>query len=130
VTRDVDFTGLGDASQDHLISVFSQIMSKPADDGLVYDIDRLTAEAIREEQQYGGTRLKTIANLGKTRIPIVIDIGFVDVVNRLGGNCFGCHVKAEPQYDMICERDHGCDAIPVTREAIAEIQQADPRCIE
>jgi hypothetical protein len=56
--------------------------------------------------------------------------GFVDVVNRFGGNCFGCHVKAEPQYDMICERDHGCDAIPVTREAIAEIQQADPRCIE
>ena len=76
VTRDVDFTGFGDASQDHLISVFSQIMSKPADDGLVYDIDRLTAEAIREEQQYGGIRLKTIAKLGKTRIPIVIDIGF------------------------------------------------------
>lgn len=80
VTRDVDFTGLGDASQDHLISVFSQIMSKPADDGLVYDIDRLTAEAIREEQQYGGIRLKTIANLGKTRIPIVIDIGFGDAI--------------------------------------------------
>lgn len=56
--------------------------------------------------------------------------GFVDVVNRFGGNCFGCHVKAEPQYDLICERDHGCDPIPVTREKIVEIQQADPRCIE
>ena len=80
VTRDVDFLGFGDASEDHLISVFSQIMRLPADDGLVYDIDRLTAEAIREEQQYGGIRLKTIANLGKTRIPIVIDIGFGDAI--------------------------------------------------
>jgi hypothetical protein len=41
-------------------------MSKPADDGLLYDTDHLTAEAIREEQQYGGIRLKMIANLGKT----------------------------------------------------------------
>ena len=56
VTRDADFLGFGDASEGHLISVFSQIMSKLADDGLVYDVDRLTAEAIREEQQYGGIR--------------------------------------------------------------------------
>jgi hypothetical protein len=56
--------------------------------------------------------------------------GFVDVVNKFGGNCFGCHIKAEPKYDLICERDHGCDPIPVTREMIAGIQAADPRCIE
>lgn len=80
VTRDADFLGFGDASEGHLISVFSQIMSKLADDGLVYDVDRLTAEAIREEQQYGGIRLKTVANLGKTRIPVVIDIGFGDAM--------------------------------------------------
>lgn len=56
--------------------------------------------------------------------------GFVDVVNKFGGNCFGCHVKAEPQFDLICEQDHGCDPIPITREMIADIQAADPRCIE
>lgn len=56
--------------------------------------------------------------------------GFVDVVNRFGGNCFGCHVKADAKYDLICELDHGCDPIPVTREMIAGIQEADPRCIE
>ena len=54
--------------------------------------------------------------------------GFVDVVNRFGGNCFACHVKAEPKYDLVCERGHGCDDIPVTREQIAEIQASDPRC--
>ena len=54
--------------------------------------------------------------------------GFVDVVNRFGGNCFGCHIKAEAKYDLICELDHGCDPIPVTREMIAALQAADPRC--
>ena len=56
--------------------------------------------------------------------------GFVDVVNKFGGNCFGCHVKAEPKYDLICEQDHGCDPIPITREMIAGIQAEDPRCVE
>ena len=54
--------------------------------------------------------------------------GFVDVINKFGGNCFGCHIKAEAKYDLICELDHGCDPIPVTREMIAGIQSADPRC--
>lgn len=54
--------------------------------------------------------------------------GFVDVVNKFGGNCFGCHIKAEAKYDLICELEHGCDPIPVTREVIAGIQAADPRC--
>ena len=54
--------------------------------------------------------------------------GFTDVINRFGGNCFGCHIKAEPKYDLICETDHGCDPLPVTREFIAGIQAEDPRC--
>ena len=78
VTRDADFLGFGDASEERLISVFSEVMSQQVDDGLVYDIDNLTARAIREEQQYGGIRLRTVANLGKTRIPIVVDVGFGD----------------------------------------------------
>jgi hypothetical protein len=54
--------------------------------------------------------------------------GFVDVVNRFDGNCFGCHIKARPEFDLICERDHGCDELPFTREQIAQVQAADPRC--
>ncbi|MGI9232268.1 MAG: hypothetical protein ACR2RD_01430 [Woeseiaceae bacterium] len=61
---------------------------------------------------------------------VIRNRGFVDVVNKFGGNCFGCHIKAEPKYDLICELDHGCDPIPVTREMIAAIQADDPRCAE
>ena len=54
--------------------------------------------------------------------------GFADVMNRFGGNCFGCHVQARPEWDLICEKDHGCEPIPVTAEQILALQQADPRC--
>ena len=54
--------------------------------------------------------------------------GFVDVVNRFGGNCFACHVKAKPEWDLICETGHGCDAIPLTTVMIKALQKTDPRC--
>lgn len=54
--------------------------------------------------------------------------GFAEVVNRFGGNCFACHVKARPEWDMICEQDHGCDPIPLTPVMVRAIQKTDPRC--
>lgn len=54
--------------------------------------------------------------------------GFVDVVNQFGGNCFACHVQARPEWDLVCEKDHGCDPIPLTEEMILAIQKTDPRC--
>ena len=54
--------------------------------------------------------------------------GFVDVVNRFGGNCFACHVKARPEWDLICETGHGCDPIPLTPVMVKAIQKSDPRC--
>lgn len=54
--------------------------------------------------------------------------GYADVVNRFGGNCLDCHVKAEPKWDMICETGHGCDPIPLTRDILLLLQKTDPRC--
>ncbi|MFT5690989.1 MAG: hypothetical protein ACI92E_000314 [Oceanicoccus sp.] len=54
--------------------------------------------------------------------------GFVDVINRFGGNCFGCHVKAKPEFDMICETGHGCDPIPLTPQITKLLQNTDARC--
>ncbi len=50
------------------------------------------------------------------------------VVNRFGGNCLECHEKAKPQWDLICQQDHGCDPIPLTTEMIRGLQKTDPRC--
>ena len=54
--------------------------------------------------------------------------GFSEVVNRFGGNCFGCHIEARPQWDFICETDHGCAPIQTTRRMIGALQRTDPRC--
>jgi len=54
--------------------------------------------------------------------------GFADVVNRFGGNCFACHIVARPEWDLVCETDHGCQPIPLTRAMSGALQRTDPRC--
>jgi hypothetical protein len=54
--------------------------------------------------------------------------GFAEVVNRFGGNCFGCHIQARPQWDMVCDTDHGCAPIPLTSAMFGALQRTDPRC--
>jgi len=77
-TRDVDFLGFGDSSIEVLLARFSHVAALPADDGLIYDAQAWMAELIREDQHYGGVRLRTTAALAGARIPIVVDIGFGD----------------------------------------------------
>jgi hypothetical protein len=54
--------------------------------------------------------------------------GFAEVVNRFGGNCFACHIKARPEWDFVCETGHGCDPIPLTEPMLRALQHTDPRC--
>jgi hypothetical protein len=54
--------------------------------------------------------------------------GFENVNNRFGLNCFGCHQQAQQEFDLICEEDHGCAPIPVTRPMFRALQKTDPRC--
>jgi hypothetical protein len=54
--------------------------------------------------------------------------GFVEVVNRFGGNCFTCHVRALPEWDLVCDTTHGCDPIPITISMTGALQRTDPRC--
>lgn len=79
-TRDADFLGTGDASEEYLVKVFTEIMQIEADDALRFDTAKLTATAIREETEYGGIRLHTQALIENTRISITIDIGFGDAL--------------------------------------------------
>ena len=58
----------------------------------------------------------------------ILTRGSDQVVNAFGGNCLECHSKAAPQWDLVCEQDHGCDPLPFTLEQIEAVQNADPRC--
>lgn len=79
-TRDVDFLSFGSDDEESLIEIFNNVLSINTEDGLRFDTAALSATQIRDDQVYGGVRLKTIAYLDKTRIPITIDIGFGDSI--------------------------------------------------
>lgn len=79
-TRDLDLLGFGDATEDSLLRTVREIMAVELDDGLSFDLKALRIEAIREDIEYGGSRLRTTAALAGARIPITVDIGFGDAV--------------------------------------------------
>ena len=81
-TRDVDFLSFGTEDEETLKKAIAEILEIDAGDGLVFDGASLTAAPIREDQVYGGMRLKTVAYLEKTRIPITIDVGFGDALGN------------------------------------------------
>lgn len=47
---------------------------------MTFDIGTLCVDAIREQLEYGGLRLRTTATLAGARIPITVDSGFGDAV--------------------------------------------------
>lgn len=50
------------------------------DDGVTFDTTRLQIQPIREDGEYGGSRLRITAALAGARIPIVVDVGFGDAI--------------------------------------------------
>ena len=76
-TKDLDLLGFGDATPDAVATAVRQIVTTTVpDDGLRFDPATVTAAEIREEQEYGGIRVKLVAMLGNARIPMQVDVGF------------------------------------------------------
>lgn len=78
-TRDIDLRAYTSNSQENLINICKSACEYPViDDGLVFDTSTLRAEAIIEDADYQGVRLTFLARLGRSQIPIRLDIGFTD----------------------------------------------------
>ena len=58
----------------------------------------------------------------------IVSRGTQDVNNFLGLNCFECHKAARAEFDLVCDQDHGCAPLPLTRSMFHAIQHTDPRC--
>jgi len=113
-TRDVDLLGFGDAAEDALLATFREIMAVELDDGVSFDLKGLRIEAIREEVEYSGSRLRTTAALAGARIPITVDIGFGDAVEPgvedidlpVLLDMPSPHLRAYPPETVIAEKFH------------------------
>ena len=57
-TRDLDLLGYGDASAEHIAQVFRQLSTTSVEpDGMVFDPEDITVQAIREDQVYESQRV-------------------------------------------------------------------------
>ena len=79
-TKDVDFLGHGDPSPESIAEAVRAITSVASDDGLRFDPESISAEEIREEQDYDGVRVTVTAYLAHVPITVRIDVGFGDAV--------------------------------------------------
>lgn len=113
-TRDLDLLGFGDSSDDALLAVFCEVMSITIDDGVSFDTAKLQVQPIREELEYGGSRLRTTAALAGARIPVFVDVGFGDAIEP-GAEDIDLpvlldmpspHLRAYPQETVIAEKLH------------------------
>ncbi len=112
-TQDLDLLGHGDPATSSIEAAFRAICQvETDDDGLMFDTDGLRVETIREDQQYGGVRIKTVAFLGKTRIPVQVDIGFGDAITPAAQELEfpsllapkGPRLKAYPKETVVAEK--------------------------
>ena len=79
-TRDIDFLGYGEPSEDKMEAVFHDLLAKPhdVDDGLIWG--DIKAGPIREDQRYGGVRVIVPVSLAGAKVTVQIDIGFGDSI--------------------------------------------------
>jgi hypothetical protein len=80
-THDLDLLGFGDSSAGALAAVFHDACTVNVEpDGLVFDSESISVAEIREDQEYGGQRVRPLARLANARIPLQVDIGFGDAL--------------------------------------------------
>ncbi len=80
-TRDLDFTGYGNASENGVRSIIREICSyQDLDDGIIFDTGEIDVSIIRPDDKYDGYRACFQAAISGARILMRIDIGFGDVI--------------------------------------------------
>ena len=84
-TTDIDVAALrtpGDAGEIRriVVEVASTSLPDSLDDGLVFDLTNVSAEVIREEDEYSGVRVRLVARLASAREPFHVDVNVGDPI--------------------------------------------------
>lgn len=112
-TRDADLLGFGPDDAAHLIATFREVATMDLGDGIVFNPDSVRADAIREDNTYGGTRITLVARIGSARCALQIDVGFGDAVTpapqtvaypTLLGDFAPPVLRVYPVYTVIAEK--------------------------
>jgi predicted nucleotidyltransferase component of viral defense system len=84
-TADIDGAALQTSNEvedirQFVTAVASTALPAELDDGLAFDLDNVTAEAIRDEDKYGGVRIRLVARLASAREPFHVDVNIGDPI--------------------------------------------------
>jgi hypothetical protein len=80
-TKDIDLQARGIANDiDDMLERVQHIAAIDAGDGLVFDPQQIAAHTIREDDQYERVRVRLVATLGRSRLPVGIDVNFGDPI--------------------------------------------------
>ncbi len=105
--------GFGPDDEANLIASFREIATMDLGDGIVFDANSVKADAIREDNTYGGTRITLVARIGSARCALQIDVGFGDAVTpepqtvaypTLLGDFPAPTLRVYPVYTVIAEK--------------------------
>lgn len=96
-TRDLDLLSKGTPDVKRLEAVVADIVrTEVGDDGLGFPQGSIKGEAIREISLYSGLRIRFVGTIGRTRIPVQVDIGFGDAA---------AHQAEELEYPTLLDQD-------------------------
>jgi len=80
-TSDADLLGFGDLSDEALATIVKSVCTVTVEpDTVEFDAASVRVEPIREEDAYGGRRVKLQARVGTARLTVQLDIGIGDAV--------------------------------------------------
>ena len=115
-TRDIDFRGYLDNSEQTILHAIKDVIAEPVpEDGIVFDTKTIQVEQTQIDADYAGIRVKFTGYLGKARIPMQVDIGFSDVLASrvvrvnyptLLKDAKPLRLKSYPKESMVSEKFH------------------------
>ena len=114
-TRDADLLGFGPDDADTLIVTFRDIAAIDLNDGIVFDPQSVRADAIRDDNQYGGQRVRLNGRISNVRCALQVDVGFGDAVTPdpqwvvfpvLLPDITAPKLRVYPVYTVIAEKYH------------------------
>jgi len=80
-TMDIDLLGQTAGKPEALVAILRECMTiEVEDDGMMYDPESITTEAITLDADYQGWRIRFKASLGNARVTMQVDVGVGDVV--------------------------------------------------
>lgn len=114
-TRDADLLGFGPDDADTLVTTFREIAAIDMDDGIAFDSQSVRADSIRDDNRYGGLRVRLNGRIANVRCALQIDVGFGDAVTPeaqtvvfpvLLDDLAAPTLRVYPVYTVIAEKYH------------------------